>query len=188
MSPEPSDLSHDPDWPTAVHEAGHAVVGMAVGGVLGSLTGVPPRACIEFKPSTSRRAQLATAVAGPAAERMAKGAEAEATLDTSLKRFFDQLGEDGIESFRADQLAMAAEEDDLDVVVPLIDSYASRRLGLAQFRQARSRAIRILEERWDDSKSWPARSLNNSVPVCRGMRLVGTRTRAVAFATIPESI
>src|ERR1035441_4689348 len=117
MSPERSDLSHDPDWPTAAHEAGHAVVGMAVGGVLRSLTGVPPRACIEFKPSTSRRAQLAMAVAGPGAERMAKCGEPETTLDASLKRFFEQLGDEGIDSFRADQLAMAAEEDDLDIVV-----------------------------------------------------------------------
>jgi len=89
-------------------------------------------------------------MAGPAAERIAKGGEAETTLDASLKRFFEQLGDEGIESFRADQLAMAAEEDDLDVVVPLIESYASRKLGLAQFRQARSRAIRILQEQWDD--------------------------------------
>jgi hypothetical protein len=123
---------------------------VAVGGVLRSLSGVPPRACIEFKPSASRQARLATAVAGPAAQRLAKGADAETTLDASLKRFFEQLGDDGIDSFRADQLAMAAEEDDLDVVVPLIDSYASRQLGLAQFRQARSRALRILQERWDD--------------------------------------
>jgi hypothetical protein len=70
--------------------------------------------------------------------------------DASLERFFEQLGDEGIESFRADQLAMAAEEDDLDIVVPLIDSYASRERGLAQFAQARSRAIRILQERWDE--------------------------------------
>lgn len=157
VNPEPSDLSHDPDWPTAVHEAGHAVVGMAVGGVLRSLTGVPPRACIDFKPSTSRQARLATAVAGPIAERMANGGAAETTLDASLKWFFDQLGDESIESFRADQLAMAAEEDDLDVVVPLVDSYPTRPVGLAQFRQGRARAIRILQERWEDVQklAWP---------------------------------
>jgi hypothetical protein len=150
MSAEPSDLSQDPDWPTAAHEAGHAVVGMAVGGVLRSLTGIPPQACIEFKASTSRQARLAMAVAGPAAERLAKGDEAGTTLDASLKWFFEQLGDESIESFRADQLASAAAEDDLDKVVPLIESYASRQVGLGQFRQARSRAIRILQERWDD--------------------------------------
>lgn len=90
------------------------------------------------------------AVAGPAAERMAKCGEPETTLDASLKRFFEQLGDEGIDSFRADQLAMAAEEDDLDIVVPLLNSYTSREHGLAQFAQARSRAIRILQERWDE--------------------------------------
>jgi hypothetical protein len=150
MCAEPSDLSHDPEWPTAAHEAGHAVVGMAVGGVLRSLSGIPPQARIEFNGSTSRQARLAMAVAGPAAERLAKGGEAETTLDGSLKWFFEQLGDESIESFHADQLASGAAEDDLDIVVPLIESYASRHVGLAQFRQARSRAIRILLERWGD--------------------------------------
>jgi hypothetical protein len=81
---------------------------------------------------------------------MAKRGEAETTLDASLKWFFEQLGDEGIDSFHADQLAMAAEEDDLDIVVPLIESYASRKQGLSQFVQARSRAIRILQERWDE--------------------------------------
>jgi hypothetical protein len=81
---------------------------------------------------------------------MAKGGEADDTLDASVNQFFEQLGDESIDSFRADGLAAAAEEDDLDLVIPLIESYSSRGQGLAQFRQARAQAIRILQERWDE--------------------------------------
>lgn len=123
---------------------------MAIGGHLRSLTGIPPRACVEYKPSVSRRALLAAAVAGPAAQRIAEGREPAEALDTSLERFFELLGDESIESIRADHLALGAEEDDLDNVVPLIESYSTRRRGLAQFRQARSLAVRILRSQWDE--------------------------------------
>lgn len=93
---------------------------------------------------------LAAAVAGPAAQRIAEGREPAEALDTSLERFFELLGDESIESIRADHLALGAEEDDLDNVVPLIESYSTRRRGLAQFRQARSLAVRILRSQWDE--------------------------------------
>jgi hypothetical protein len=147
---ELADLRQDPGWPTAIHEAAHAVVGLALGGTLRAVMSVPPRACVEYPPTISRRALLTAAVAGPAAERMAKGRGAVDTLDASVNQFFEQLGDEGIDSFRADGLAAAAEEDDLDLVIPLIESYSSRGQGLAQFRRARAQAIRILQERWDE--------------------------------------
>jgi hypothetical protein len=150
MSLELPDVRHDPDWPTAVHEAGHAVVGMAVGGQLRALIGIPPRACIEYKPGVSRRALLAAAVAGPAAQRIAENRDPAEALGTSLEQFFELLGGESIDSFRADGLASGAEEDDLDVVVPLIESYTSRQRGLAQFRHGRAQAVRTLRKRWDE--------------------------------------
>ncbi len=81
---------------------------------------------------------------------MAEGRDPDEALDTSLERFFELLGDESIESIHADNLAASAEEDDLDLVVPLIESYTTRRRGLAQFRQARSQAISLLRSRWDE--------------------------------------
>jgi hypothetical protein len=145
-----AELRQHPDWFIAIHEAGHAVVGTAVGGELRGVTGIPPHADVKFGRSDSRRAMLTFAVAGPAAERLVTGRDPTATLEASLAQFFESLGDDSIASHRADDLAAAAEEDDLDLVVPLIDSYSTRRRGLAQFRQARSNAVKLLRDRWDE--------------------------------------
>jgi hypothetical protein len=167
MSPEHeprSDEALEGDWLSAVHEAGHAVVGTALGGKLRSITTVPPMAQLEFSPSISKRALLTAAVAGPVAERMLEGREPNDALDTSLSFFFDRLGDEDANSFLAGQLASAAEEDDVREVTQIIAAYSSRGQGLAQFRQARSNAIRILRERWEQIEDLARTMLDHEIP------------------------
>jgi hypothetical protein len=149
------------------------------------VTSVPPRACVEYKPTTPRRALLTVAVAGPAAERMAKGGEADDTLDASVNQFFEQLGDESIDSFRADGLAAAAEEDDLDLVIPLIESYSSRGKASLSFARLAPKPSGSCRSDGTKSKSSLGRSWSSSVPRATDARTVlggaAAGTRASMF-------
>jgi hypothetical protein len=79
------------DWPPAVHEAAHAVVGIALGMKLRCLTVAPSAATLEAR-GVSRQALLATRAAGHLAERMLEGREADDAFDYSLRFFGSPLG------------------------------------------------------------------------------------------------
>ena len=78
----------------AIHEAGHAVVGVSVGLEVVAMTLAPPMARFSqvSVARVSRRANMAVAAAGHLAEERHSGAPTDSAFEHSLVWFFEQLG------------------------------------------------------------------------------------------------
>ena len=150
------------DWDTALHEAAHAEVGIRLGRTLVSMTLAPPmtRLASGSQASASRRRPMAIFAAGNLAEQIHNGRPTADAFEASLTMFFDQVGDFDIASVRARSIAAGAAEDDVYDLACLIDSYSTRSRGWAQFRHARSAAVRILTEHWGAVQERARRALD----------------------------
>ena len=113
---------------------------------------MPPmvRFSAESVERASRQAQLAARSAGHLAESIVRDQPVDDAFENSLATFFEYLGDDSVDSLKADGIASALPEDDVHAIAWLISLYSTRARGIAQFRLARARASRILDARWAD--------------------------------------
>jgi hypothetical protein len=137
---------------TAIHEAGHAVVGTAVGLVVVEVSTVPPmtRFTPESVERVSRQAQLAARTAGHLAESILRDQPTHDAFDNSLGTFFEHLGADDVDSLKANGIASGLPEDDVHAIAWLISLYSTPPRVIGQFRLGRARALCILVARWTD--------------------------------------
>ncbi len=118
----------------------------------------------------SRQAQLAARTAGHLAESILRDEPTQGAFDNSLAMFFEYLGDDDVDSLKADGIAAGLPEDDVHAIAWLISLYSTRRRGMAQFRAGRVRARRILGARWTDVERL-ARRLSHSDSIDGPIRL-----------------
>jgi len=169
------------DLTTAIHEGGHAVVGTALGLVVLKVSTVPPmtRFTPESVQRVSRQVHLAARSAGHLAESILLGQPTRNAFDNSLATFFEYLGDDDVNSLRADGIASGLPEDDVYAIAWFISLYSTRPRGMAQFRFGRTRALRILEARWADVEEL-ARRLCCSASIDGPIQLGGADARRLS--------
>ena len=137
------------DWETAVHEAGHAVIGLKLGWELASVSAAPPCTCFNRSGRETADKAMSMAAAGPLAELISAGEPWDETFDADIRVFFERLGDDDVSSQAAEGLYATLPSEDLRNLVYAMDGYETREEGIAGFQEARTRTGRLLNENWD---------------------------------------
>lgn len=137
------------DWGTAVHEAGHAVVGLRLGWELRSVTALPP--CTRFTPTGNETPfdAMVMAAAGRIAELVSAGEEWDNLFEGDIHEFFKALGDDDLDSGAAQSLYASSPSEDLQNLAVAIDHYKTRQEGIGQMRDATRVAASLVTENRD---------------------------------------
>jgi hypothetical protein len=137
------------DWGTAVHEAGHAVVGLKLGWDVDWVSAAPPITHFNGSGQKTVSEAMSMAAGGTLAELISAGEPVDDAFDEAIRVFHDLLGNEDVMSQTAKGLVASSPAEDLHNLAIAIDQHATRDQGIEQFREARAAAVSLLVENWD---------------------------------------
>jgi hypothetical protein len=137
------------DWGTAVHEAGHAVVGMKLGWDIDWVTACPGFTHFNETGRETPSEAMSMAAAGTLAQLISDGEPWDDAFDVAIRMFFDHLGDEDVMSQTANGLVLGSLAEDMGNLAVAIDMHATREQGIEQFPEARATAAWLLADNWD---------------------------------------
>lgn len=137
------------DWETALHEAGHAVVGLKLGWDIDWVRACPSLTHFNETGRETVDEAMAMAAAGTLAQLISEGQSWADAFDRPLGEFFERLGDEDVPSQAAKGLVAGSPAEDMGNLTVAIDMHATREEGIARFQEARATAARLLTENWD---------------------------------------